>query len=257
MKHISTIALVLCSSATAVAANIYDDCERSIKLIDEPKVNGFASTIRKYPNSTLDNLDAATLCVSAAESVFMTFIPETKTWAPASEVGNGQVTENAEIIEQLLATYLTRVFETESAEAARLEREATAEAAAEEAVRSRICEIKGLVTQYGRTIDEAEAARQDRRIETLSATVQECSTWFDDSPKEALTNDICNSIFAAGGLPNSTISGPSQSEVLLAELSKQNIETELEILLASGMLIEDFMAQYKSDETEDVYGCGQ
>ena len=257
MKHISTIALVLCSSATAVAANIYDDCERSIKLIDEPKVNGFASTIRKYPNSTLDNLDAATLCVSAAESVFMTFIPETKTWAPASEVGNGQVTENAEIIEQLLATYLTRVFETESAEAARLEREATAEAAAEEAVRSRICEIKGLVTQYGRTIDEAEAARQDRRIETLSATVQECSTWFDDSPKEALTNDICNSIFAAGGLPNSTISGPSQSEVLLAELSKQNIETELEILLASGMLIEDFMAQYNSDETEDVYGCGQ
>ena len=152
MKHISTIALVLCSSATAVAANIYDDCERSIKLFDEPKVNGFASTIRKYPNSTLDNLDAATLCVSAAESVFMTFIPETKTWAPASEVGNGQVTENAEIIEQLLATYLTRVFETESAEAARLEREATAEAAAEEAVRSRICEIKGLVTQYGRPL---------------------------------------------------------------------------------------------------------
>ena len=257
MKHISTIALVLCSSATAVAANIYDDCERSIKLIDEPKVNGFASTIRKYPNSTLDNLDAATLCVSAAESVFMTFIPETKTWAPASEVGNGQVTENAEIIEQLLATYLTRVFETESAEAARLEREATAEAAAEEAVRSRICEIKGLVTEYGRTIDEAEAARQDRLIETLSATVQECSTWFDDSPKEALTNDVCNSIFSSGGLPNSDVSGPSQLEVLLAELSKQNIETELEILVASGMLIEDFKAQYNSDETEDVYGCGQ
>ena len=138
-------------------------------------------------------------------------------------------------------------------EAARLE----AQAAAEEAVRSRICEIKGLVTQYGRTIDEAEAARQDRRIETLSATVQECSLWYDVSPKEALTNDICNSIFAAGGLPNSTISGPSQSELLLAELSKQNAETELEILVASGMLIEDLMAQYKSDETEEVYGCDQ
>ena len=165
--------------------------------------------------------------------------------------------ENAEIIEQLLATYLTRVFETESAEAEWLEREATAEAAAEEAVKSRICEIKGLVTQYGRTIDEAEAARQDRRIETLSATVQECSLWYDVSPKEALTNDICNSIFAAGGLPNSTISGPSQSELLLAELSKQNAETELEILVESGMLIEDFMAQYKADETEDVYGCDQ
>ena len=87
--------------------------------------------------------------------------------------------------------------------------------------------------------------------------MQECSLWYDVSPKEALTNDICNSIFAAGGLPNSTISGPSQSEVLLAELSKQNAEIELEILVESGMLIEDFMAQYKADETEDVYGCDQ
>ena len=138
-------------------------------------------------------------------------------------------------------------------EAARLE----AQAAAEEAVRSRICELRGLVRPYDRTISEAEAARQDRRIETLSATVQECSSWYDVSPKEALTNDICNSIFAAGGLPNSTISGPSQSELLLAELSKQNAEIELEILVESGMLIEDFMAQYKADETEDVYGCDQ
>jgi hypothetical protein len=88
-------------------------------------------------------------------------------------------------------------------------------------------------------------------------TVQECSSWYEDSPKEALTNDICNSIFAAGGLPNSAISGPSQSEVLLAELSKQNAETELEILVASGMLLEDFMAPFKLDETEDVYGCDQ
>ena len=135
--------------------------------------------------------------------------------------------------------------------------EAEARAGAKEAVRLRICEIRELISKHDKTINEAEAARQDRRIETLSATVQECSSWYEDSPKEALTNDMCNAIFAAGGLPNSTISGPSQSELLLAELSKQNIETELEILVASGMLIEDFMAQYKSDETEDVYGCDQ
>ena len=76
------------------------------------------------------------------------------------------------------------------AEAARLEAEAAklaeeralAEEAAKyaELVRARVCELRGLVRQYDKTISEAEAARRDRRIETLSATVRECSLWFDD-----------------------------------------------------------------------------
>lgn len=136
---------------------------------------------------------------------------------------------------------------------------AAARAAAKEPVRLRICEIRELVTQYDKTINEAEAARQDRRIETLSATVQECSSWYDDSPKEALTNDICNSIFAAGGLPNSTISGPSQSEVLLAELSKQRAEQELRIIVMSGMLLGEYMAtsQPTAEETDEEDQCNE
>lgn len=135
--------------------------------------------------------------------------------------------------------------------------EEEAQAAAEEAVRLRVCELRDLVRQKNVIINEAESARQGRRIETLSATVQECSSWFNESPKEALTNDMCNSIFAAGGLPNSTISGPSQLELLRAELSKQNAETELEILVSSGMLIEDFMAQYGVDEPYEEYQCNE
>ena len=163
MKQILAISLVLCSSATAVAANIYDDCERSIKLFDAPKVNGFASTIRKYPNSTLDNLDAATLCVSAAEGVFMTFIPETKTWAPASEVGNGQVTENAQVIQELLAAYLTRMVESKSAEMARRESEAAAEAARleREAAAETLRREQQAAAKAG--ILELEAARRERQ----------------------------------------------------------------------------------------------
>jgi hypothetical protein len=52
----------------------------------------------------------------------------------------------------------------------------------------------------------------------LAATIQECSTWFEDDARGALTNDVCNSIFASGGLPHSEVSGPTTSEVLLAEI---------------------------------------
>jgi hypothetical protein len=232
MRFFWTISVALLLPATSVVADIYDDCHAAISEGNAAAVDEIANKLQRFNSLPQRSLTKAEACVSASVGVPMVY----------SSLGWIELSYR----EVLLATKAAE-------EAARLE----AQAAAEEAVRSRICEIKGLVTQYGRTIDEAEAARQDRRIETLSATVQECSLWYDVSPKEALTNDICNSIFAAGGLPNSTISGPSQSEVLLAELSKQNAETELEILVASGMLIEDFMAQYKSDETEDVYGCDQ
>ena len=232
MRIFWATSLVLFLPATSVVADIYDDCQAAISEGNAAAVDEIANKLQRFNSLPQRSLTKAEACVSASVGVPMVY----------SSLGWIELSYR----EVLLATKAAE-------EAARLE----AQAAAEEAVRSRICEIRELVTQYGRTIDEAEAARQDRRIETLSATVQECSLWYDVSPKEALTNDICNSIFAAGGLPNSTISGPSQSEVLLAELSKQNAEIELEILVESGMLIEDFMAQYKADETEDVYGCDQ
>lgn len=153
------------------------------------------------------------------------------------------------------------------AEAARLaeERALAKEAAkaAEEAakyaelVRARVRELRGLVRQYDKTISEAEAARRDRRIETLSATVRECSLWFDDAPREALTNDTCNSIFTAGGLPNSPITGPSQLEEILAESAGLSAKRELEAVVSSGMLIEDYMAKYGSEEEADSYNCSE
>ena len=232
MRIFWATSLVLFLPATSVVADIYDDCQAAISEGNAAAVDEIANKLQRFNSLPQRSLTKAEACVSASVGVPMVY----------SSLGWIELSYR----EVLLATKAVE-------EAARLE----AQAAAEEAVRSRICELRGLVRPYDRTISEAEAARQDRRIETLSATVQECSSWYDVSPKEALTNDICNSIFAAGGLPNSTISGPSQSELLLAELSKQNAKTELEILVASGMLIEDFMAQYKSDETEDVYGCDQ
>jgi hypothetical protein len=243
MKQILAISLVLCSSATAIAANIFDDCAAAISSGNTETVNEIANRLRMFNSFSQSSLKQAEACVSASAGEPMVY--GSLGWVALSDR------------EELIATKAAEEAEMLELEAAEEAERLELEAASEEAVRSRICEIRELISKHDKTINEAEAARQDRRIETLSATVQECSLWYDDSPKEALTNDICNSIFAAGGLPNSTISGPSQSEVLLAELSKQNIETELGILVASGMLIEDFMAQYKSDETEDFYWCDQ
>lgn len=224
-----------------------------------------AQAIKGCLDNTLSQLEKSELLLDMETwtTVFSSFVKENAgtcfaklTGTPAEFVNNtGFIFGEAGLMALEAARNLVEAEKVERLEAQAVAEEA--QAVAEEAVKSRICEIKGLVTQYGRTIDEAEAARQDRRIETLVATVQECSSWFNESPKEALTNDMCNSIFAAGGLPNSTISGPSQSEVLLAELSKQNVERELEVIIASGMLIEDFMASFKLDETEDAYGCDQ
>ena len=140
------------------------------------------------------------------------------------------------------------------------EESAGRQAREEEAVRTRICELQDIVAETIVTLHLAEAAQQDRSIETLTVTIQECSAWFEDDARAALTNDVCNSIFASGGLPNSEIAGPTTSEVLLAEAINTNASTELEILVESGMLLETIAAtaaEMGISENGDTYDCDQ
>jgi hypothetical protein len=155
-------------------------------------------------------------------------------------------------------------------------------AAEEEAVRQRVCELREIVTETNKTLRLAQAveqeaeqerrkAEEERRIETLRATIQECTTWFDEDARAALTNDVCNSIFASGGLPNSDVSGPSTSEIptaelvntseiRLAQLANTNATAELEILIESGMLletIEAMAAEMGISEDGDPYDCDE
>ena len=127
-------------------------------------------------------------------------------------------------------------------------------------VKQRICELQDIVAETNVTLQQAEAAQLDRRIENLAVTIQECSAWFEDDARAALTNDVCNSIFASGGLPNSEIAGPTTSEVLLAEVINTNASTELEILVESGMLLETIKAMAAEmgiPESGDAYDCDQ
>ncbi|MDC0012741.1 hypothetical protein OAE29_05715 [Octadecabacter sp.] len=243
VRLLGAVLVVTVLTAASAKAGVYDDCEAAIADGDTVAIEGFADEIRGRIVISKFQIPQAEACVSAADGTPM--IRVDGTWQDGSERAEQEAIAAAELAEQ------------EAIAAAELAEQEAIAAAEREAVRARVCELRDLVRQNNMIISEAEAARQDRRIETLVATVQECSSWYDQSPREALTNATCNSIFAAGGLPNSTISGPSQSEVLLAELSKQNVETELGILVRSGMLMEDYMLKYGLEEPDEEYQCNE
>ena len=243
VRLLGAVLVVTVLTAASTKAGVYDDCEAAIADGDTVAIEGFADEIRAIPWYSRAIMDRAEACISAAEGTPM--VRQRGVWISTTELAKLQAEERAG--QEAIAA-------AERAEQA--EQEAIA-AAEREAVRARVCELRDLVRQNNMIISEAEAARQDRRIETLVATVQECSSWYDQSPREALTNATCNSIFAAGGLPNSTISGPSQSEVLLAELSKQKVENELEVLVGFGMLMEDYMLKYGLEEPDEEYQCNE
>ena len=231
LLYLLSVSFCLSSPLFAQSTSSYDRCIKALDQNDLEQVLVHAKTIKGKFNVAFVNREKGEKCLEAAFGENFAYSRKKLMWVSGKEA--------------------TEVEAAAKAQAAKIE----AQAMAKEAVRLRVCEVRELITKHDKTINEAEAARQDRRIETLSATVQECRSWFDESPREALTNDVCNPIFAAGGLPNSTIAGPSQSELLLAELSKKNAERELEVLYASGMLLEDFIAQYPSKEVDDRYNC--
>jgi hypothetical protein len=220
-NFVFAVGVALVSSASA---DIYSDCEDAILRGDDAAVQEMVSRIRTFGYVPVRRQTAANICVSEGMGREMAFQLRSGQFIPLEEY------------EEIRSQEAT-------AQAAREEEEAAAKAALE-------------------AIEEATAkavnARQDRRVDTLAATIQECSAWFNGDPRSALTNDICNSIFVSGGLPTSEVSGPSTSEILLAELINENASTELEILIETGMLLETLQQMAKEREIPedgDPYDC--
>lgn len=225
--------------ASSASADIFSDCAEALERGDDAAVQDMALTIQQMSYVSPRRQAAADICVSAGIGKI-----------PLAEAEAMQA-ERTALLEA------ERIAAKEEAEAQRVEARIEAEREVE-AVRQRICELRDVVAETQETIRQAEAAQKDRRIETLAATIQECSIWFEDDPRGALTNVVCNSIFASGGLPNSIISGPTTSEVLLAEITNTYAEGELEILVESGMLLSTIAAKALEMgllEGDDPYDC--
>jgi hypothetical protein len=256
LKNVAIFSFVFAVGAALVSsasADIYSDCEDAISRGDDAAVQEMVSRIRTFGYVPMRRHTAANICVSEGMGREMVF-----------QLGLGQfipLEEYEEIRSQEAAAQAAREAEVA---AIRLAREAEAaaleaiEKATARAVNARICELQEVLAETNLTLLQAKAAQQDRRVDTLAATIQECSLWFNSDPRSALTNDICNSIFVSGGLPNSEVSGPSTSEILLAELTNQNASTELEILIETGMLLETLEQMAKErgiSEDGDPYDC--
>ena len=248
-KHflsVTALCMAMVSFGPANAQSLWSLITTCEEVSSEQEIDEANAALIALKNTQFVALDSfiqrGERCLTSALGVNITFI-----------YGQGFLTAAERAEQEAAAAAAAERAEEEAAAAAAAER------AEEEAVRERVCELRDLVRQNNMIISEAEAASQDRRIETLVATVRECSSWYDQSPREALTNNTCNSIFAAGGLPNSTISGPSQSEVLVAELSKQNAERELALVEDLGMLLEDALLQYglEEEELDEEYQCNE
>jgi hypothetical protein len=231
-NFVFAVGVALVSSASA---DIYSDCEDAILRGDDAAVQEMVSRIRTFGYVPVRRQTAANICVSEGMGREMAFQLRSGQFIPLEEY------------EEIRSQEATAQAALEAIE------EATAKA-----VNARICELQEVLAETNQTLQQAEAARQDRRVDTLAATIQECSAWFNGDPRSALTNDICNSIFVSGGLPTSEVSGPSTSEILLAELINENASTELEILIETGMLLETLQQMAKEREIPedgDPYDC--
>jgi hypothetical protein len=258
LKNVAIFSFVFAVGAALVSsasADIYSDCEDAISRGDDAAVQEMVSRIRTFGYVPMRRHTAANICVSEGMGREMVF-----------QLGLGQfipLEEYEEIRSQEAAAQLAREAEAAAIQLALAAEEAALEAIEEakaKAVNARICELQEVLAETNLTLQQAEAAQQDRRIDTLAATIQECSAWFNSDPRSALTNDICNSIFVSGGLPNSEVSGPSTSEILLAEQINENASTELEILIETGMLLETLEQMAKQRgmyEDGDPYDCDE
>ncbi len=61
-------------------------------------------------------------------------------------------------------------------------------------------------------------------------TVNQCNSWADDDLLAAITNPVCQAVFAEMGLPNSEVQGPTINDFINASSSLASIETELKTI---------------------------
>ena len=195
--------IVAIMMAFPAVADTYRDCETAVAEGDINDIIRFASRIVRYNNIPAQKQESAAACVSAHLGEPMTYFPDRDEFLPTAEY--------AALMEQEKQSSLMKA----------------------ENLRLRICELRGLMAETSLTLQRAEDAQQDRRIETVAATVAACRVIYEREPEAALTNNVCNSIFASGGLPNSDITGPSASETLLAELRQLNANAEQKVTVLS------------------------
>lgn len=149
------------------------------------------------------------------------------------------------------------------------EREATERTLREErsALLDRKCRIEADIFELERVeaslLQGLEFLQGQNQGNALAETITECSSWFLEDRRAAMTNDICSTIFLERGLPNS----PNFEEILelsrslteaQTDLSKMQLDrtsasVDLMIIDTQGVFPDD----YERPEIEGTWTAGQ
>ena len=217
MKQILAISFVLFLSATAVAANIYDDCAAAISSGNTETVNEIANRLRMFNSFSQNSLKQAEACVSASAGEPMVY--GSLGWMALSDR------------EKLLATKAAE-------EAARREREATAEAAAEaerierqklqSKLETELAELEKhnacILAKRSELLSEIEAV-DNQNNETnnsliINDTYSACSELYLKDKSSVMLNQSCIDAFKRLGHPNLVMAGDELKSSFMDQLGE-------------------------------------
>lgn len=103
-------------------------------------------------------------------------------------------------------------------------------------VANRISELREVVADAETVLAANQTYEQQRAAAFLQQTIQECSDWYEDDRRAALTNPICYEVFSEIGVPLDPPTGLTASLVNQARQQKLDAQNELDQLLETGRL---------------------
>lgn len=106
-------------------------------------------------------------------------------------------------------------------------------------------------------IAEFERVDEARRLEAKVATIDECNAWATEDLREALTNPVCQAVFAQIGLPNSEVTGPSEQAYSSSIAKRDMLSSEASLVEQELDLIRSEEEFLKTSSERDLYDLKQ
>lgn len=230
--------LILLSSATSAAANIYDECDAAISEGNAAVIDDLANTLLNFNSFSRRSLKRAEACVSASLGVPMVY----------SSLGWVELSDREATAAEILATEAERLRLEAVSEAERLRLEAASKAERLELERlqsiqnmesAKIAEHHACISaKMSQVLSEIEAIDK-KTNETngsliLNDTYSACSELYRKDKSSAMLNQSCIDAFERLGHPNLVRAGDELKAAFMDHLAKLSMEqSEVQDTLSS------------------------
>ena len=219
--------LILLSSATSAAANIYDECDAAISEGNAAVIDDLANTLLNFNSFSRRSLKRAEACVSASLGVPMVY----------SSLGWVELSDREATAAEILATEAERLRLEAVSEAERLELERLQSIQNMES--AKIAEHHACISaKMSQVLSEIEAIDK-KTNETngsliLNDTYSACSELYRKDKSSAMLNQSCIDAFERLGHPNLVRAGDELKAAFMDHLAKLSMEqSEVQDTLSS------------------------